>query len=70
MIGEPKHGLWRMQESGYIREYRKSGTEGLLAEVDPNDWDNLDSGQKKIIFNNYAHYLPEEGTNGYKYVFF
>jgi hypothetical protein len=30
MIGEPKHGMWRVQENGFVREYLKNGTEGLM----------------------------------------
>ena len=41
MIGQPKHGLWRGQESGFIREYRKAGMTGLADAVDANDWDAL-----------------------------
>ena len=66
-IGEPKHGLWRGQESGFIREYRKSGMTGLEDGVDANDWDKLDQSEKDIVNNNYASFIPEEGYAGYKY---
>lgn len=29
MIGEGKHGLWRVQDNGTIREYRRKDTAGL-----------------------------------------
>ena len=68
MIGEPKHGLWRGQESGFIREYRKAGKAGLKDGLDANDWANLDLAQRNAVYDNYAHYIPEEGGKGYKSV--
>jgi len=62
VIGEGKHGLWRIQESGYIREYRASGMQGLPEGSDITAPDNLES-----ISSNYASYLPEESWGGYKY---
>ena len=64
--GEPKHGLWRYQDNGMIREYRKKGKKGLVDGVDPHD-PNLTSEQKQIIRDNYAHHIPEESWEGYKY---
>ena len=37
LIGEPKHGVWRIQDNGMIREYRKYAMPGLKESVDPND---------------------------------
>jgi len=62
VIGEGKHGLWRIQESGLIREYRASGKQGLPEGSDISSQDNLDT-----ISSNYASYLPEESWGGYKY---
>lgn len=62
MIGEGKHGLWRTQESGYVREYRKRGAPGLPKDADLADPKNLDA-----IKENYASFLPKEGYTGYKY---
>lgn len=31
LIGEGKHGLWRVQENGMVREYRRAGKPGLPA---------------------------------------
>ena len=61
MIGEGKHGLWRVQENGMIREYRRSGALGLPANADLSDPVNL-----SVIRQDYSHYLPEEGSAGYK----
>ena len=62
MIGEGKHGLWRVQDNGTIREYRKNGTKGL------KDGDDIFNAQNlAIIENDYASYLPEESWDGYKH---
>ena len=34
MIGEGKHGLWRVQDNGTIREYRKKDAQGLKSGAD------------------------------------
>ena len=52
MIGEPKHGLWRIQESGFIREYRKAGMTGLVDGTEANDWDALNQVGLSISFIN------------------
>lgn len=62
MIGEGKHGLWRVGETGTIREYLKAGAEGLPPDADLNDPGNLE-----IIKNNYASFIEEESWDGYKY---
>lgn len=62
MIGEGKHGLWRVQESGIVREYLRKGATGLPADADLSDPANLE-----IIRRDYSAYLPDEGWSGYKY---
>jgi hypothetical protein len=62
MIGEGKHGLWRVQESGTIREYLKKGARGL-----PENADLTDQGNLEAISKDYAAYLPGEDWAGYKY---
>mgnify|MGYP001436860973 CR=1 FL=1 len=62
LIGEGKHGLWRVQESGFIREYRKAGAQGLEASADINDARVLETLQ-----NDYAAFIQEDGWKGYKY---
>ena len=32
VIGEPKHGMWRFQENGFVRVYREVGKEGIPPE--------------------------------------
>ena len=63
-----KHGMWRVQENGFIREYRKKGQNGITENIDPNAATTLmDNGYKNAIYNNYAAIIPEEGFSGYKY---
>jgi len=62
MIGEGKHGLWRIQESGTVREYLKAGAQGLPADSDLTAREN-----QQIIKDNYSSYLPNESWSGYKY---
>jgi hypothetical protein len=61
MMGEGKHGLWRLQENGMIREYLRSGATGLA----PGD-DLYDPANLPAIRSDYSHFLPEEGFDGYK----
>jgi hypothetical protein len=62
MIGEGKHGLWRIQENGTVREYLKKDAKGLAPNTDLTAKENL-----ATIENNYAAYLPNESWAGYKY---
>lgn len=62
MIGEGKHGLWRVQESGTIREYRRKDAKGLPRGADPEDPANVEA-----VKTDYAPYLPGESWSGYKY---
>jgi hypothetical protein len=61
LLGEGKHGLWRIQENGMIREYLRSGAEGLPRNADLSDPDNF-----SVIKSDYSHFLPQEGFDGYK----
>lgn len=62
MIGEGKHGLWRVQDNGTIREYRRKDAKGLEEGADIFDESNL-----SVIETDYASYLPEESWDGYKH---
>ncbi|MFW7526228.1 hypothetical protein ACODM8_19110 [Vibrio ostreicida] len=62
MIGEGKHGLWRVQENGVVREYRRSGITGLSQDTDVND-----AAVLSILKNDYSHYLTDESWSGYKF---
>ena len=64
MIGEGKHGLWRMQEAGFIREYLIEGKTGLKKGADINAAGNL-----ATIRSSYSAYIEGDGENwsGYRY---
>lgn len=62
MIGEGKHGLWRVQENGTIREYLRPGAVGLTEGADPSSPESL-----ATINNDYASFIPEAGWDGYRY---
>ena len=62
MIGEGKHGLWRVQDNGTIREYRRKDAEGLEEGADLFDEANL-----ATLESDYASYLPGESWGGYKH---
>jgi hypothetical protein len=62
MIGEGKHGLWRIQENGTVREYLKRDAKGLDKNANILAKDNLG-----IIEESYSSYIPEESWSGYKY---
>lgn len=61
LIGEGKHGLWRIQENGTIREYLRAGARGL-----PPSADLFDPANLSVIESDYSHFLPDEGFEGYK----
>ena len=62
MVGEGKHGLWRVQDNGTIREYRRTGAKGLPEGADLFAKENL-----ATIVNQYSNYMPEESWGGYKH---
>lgn len=62
MVGEGKHGLWRIHEKGTVRQYLKKGAEGLAEGADLYATEN-----QHIIEANYSAYLPNESWSGYKY---
>ncbi|WP_018693117.1 hypothetical protein [Algicola sagamiensis] len=62
MIGEGKHGLWRVQDNGTVREYRRAGAPGI-----PEGADIFSAQYQRLIKSSYSHYLPEESWTGYKY---
>lgn len=62
MIGEGKHGLWRMQEAGTIREYLKSGETGLPDGANLSDPANL-----ARIQSSYSSYERPESWGFYRY---
>lgn len=55
MIGEGKHGLWRVQENGTIREYLKPGAKGLKDGADIFAPEN-----QAVINEQYTAFLPGE----------
>lgn len=61
MLGEGKHGLWRIQDNGTVREYLKAGKTGLPGGADVNDPANL-----AVLESDYSNYIPEESFGGYK----
>ena len=62
MIGEGKHGLWRVAENGMIREYRRKGASGLPLGADLAAPANL-----RALRNDYEAWLPEDRFAGYRY---
>ena len=55
MIGESKHGVWRVQDNGHVREWRKHNHVGLDKNLDPNDA-NLTKHQLEIIKVGSIHF--------------
>jgi hypothetical protein len=55
MIGEGKHGLWRVQENGMIREYLRPGGTAL-----PDGADIYAPENQAIINKHYTAFLPGE----------
>ena len=63
VIGEPKHGIWRFQENGFIRVYRAKGKKGIHV---ANKEDALDLEERSdkadlydIVMSNYMNNDPK-----------
>lgn len=56
MIGEGKHGMWRYQDNGTVREYLKKGGTGLSAELSTDDILNPDTTVLSSLKKNYTHH--------------
>lgn len=59
MLGEAKHGVWRIHDNGHVREYRRYGKDGLRDNVDPND-PSMSKSNLEILKSEYASYAPED----------
>ena len=63
VIGEPKHGIWRFQENGYIRVYRGKDKAGIPVDKKENVLDLTErSGNEElfdIVKNNYMNNDPK-----------
>lgn len=66
MIGEGKHGLWRYQDNGTVREYltmaAKAAGQGLVAGEDPNNSALFDEASE---WDNYSPIDAADSWNGY-----
>ena len=66
MIGEGKHGLWRYQDNGTVREYltmaAKAAGQGLIAGEDPNNSLLFDEASE---WDNYSPIDAADSWNGY-----
>lgn len=58
IIGEGKHGLWRIQDNGTVRMYLKAGKTGLRKGSDPNSAANAAK-----IKSDYSAYEEGDGMN-------
>ncbi len=58
IIGEGKHGLWRIQDNGTIREYLIDGKAGLAKGADVNASKNL-----AVLKSDYSSYIVGDGMN-------
>lgn len=81
MVGESKHGVWRIQENGFVRVYREQGKEG----IQPNQSDEVTNKENKlppddtnaekinrlldILEENYKNISPNNTKANFKYSF-
>ena len=61
LVGDGKHGLWRTQENGMVREYRRAGAQGIAANASV-----FDDAVQPSMKADYSHYLEGESWSGYK----
>ena len=62
MIGEPKHGLWRVQDNGHVRMYRREGRLGLNQNTNLRGFTDVDR-----IRADYVTGAELYGTGAYRY---
>jgi len=60
VIGEGKHGMWRVQSAGYIRVYRTKGEEGIKPEHKEDALDGETASLNDILDKHYTH---QDGSN-------
>jgi len=60
LIGDGKHGMWRLQNAGYIRLYRTKGEEGIGKDDKEDALDGEDDTLNKILADIY---YPIDGNN-------
>ncbi len=65
MIGEGKHGMWRYQDNGTVREYLKNGGTGLPASVLGSVQDP-DAATLAALEANYTHHDPAGSWGTYR----
>jgi len=63
MVGDGKHGLWRTQDNGTVREYLATGQDGLPAGTDV--FSNK-KGAQNIIKREYTHLDAAASWAGYR----
>lgn len=66
VTGESKHGLWRIQENGFIREYRVKQKRGLYAtdEMRARDPTTVTPALRAILENEYTAFDETVGFGG------
>lgn len=65
MIGEGKHGMWRYQDNGTVREYLKNGGTGLPASA-LGSVQNPDAATLAALEANYTHHDPAGSWSTYR----
>lgn len=66
MIGEGKHGMWRYQDNGTVREYLKQGGTGLPASTSMEDILDPDALTLAALQDNYTHHDPAGSWSTYR----
>jgi len=69
VIGEAKHGLWRAQDNGMVRLYRKKGAKGVPVGAnvyDPSHQESIKNDYKAVLIPGIET-SDEEGWEGYRY---
>ncbi|MFT5722828.1 MAG: hypothetical protein ACI9W6_003164 [Motiliproteus sp.] len=64
MIGEGKHGMWRYQDNGTVREYLKNGGLGLPASA-ADSLQDPDAATLAALDTNYTSYDPANSKSTY-----
>ena len=62
LVGEGKHGMWRLQSAGYVRVYRTKGAAGVTEKDKKEALDGTDDSLNKIISE---YYFPIDGNDRY-----
>ena len=70
VIGEPKHGIWRFQENGFIRVYRGKGMKGIPVDNKEDALDLTERSDNEDLYDMVmSNYMNNDPKHNFDYAF-